>query len=267
MPDDNLDAVLFDLDGVLTRTAGVHLAAWTRTFDELLARREPRAAGEDLRPFSPLDYRTHVDGRPRLDGVRAFLEARGIALPEGRSSDPAGADTVHGVARRKNERFHVLLDELGVEVDPAAAPLLAALRAAGVRVGVCTSSKNGEAVLRRAGLDRLLDARVDGVVSETLSLRGKPEPDIFVACAGLLGADPARSVVVEDATLGVEAGRRGGFGLVIGVDGSGANAARLRRAGADWVVPDLAALSVEELRARMRVSTPSELRHEAGGAP
>src|SRR5690606_19806408 len=148
------------------------------TFDELLARRAS-ASGEILRPFSTLDYRLHVDGRPRLEGVRAFLSARGLSLPEGEPGDPASADTVHGVARRKNERFHARLDEGGVEVDPAAAPLLIALREAGVRVGVCPSSRNGEAVLERAGLAPLVDARVDGVTSAELSLAGKPAPDTF----------------------------------------------------------------------------------------
>lgn len=249
-PAPELDAVLFDLDGVLTRTARVHLAAWTRTFDELLSRRSP-APGEDLRPFRELDYRDHVDGRPRLDGIRAFLAARGIALPEGTSEDPADVDTVHGLGRRKNERFHALLDELGVEVDPAAAPLLRSLRAEGVPVAICTSSKNGKAVLTRAGLEGLYDALVDGVESAALGLEGKPAPDIFVTGAARVGARPARSVVLEDATLGAEAGRRGGFGLVIGVDASGENAERLEAAGADWVVRDLSELSVDALRLRL----------------
>jgi trehalose 6-phosphate phosphatase len=241
-----LEAAVFDLDGVVTRTARVHFAAWKQLFDDFLGRRPPRA-GEDHRPFDEQDYRAHVDGKPRLDGVRAFLASRGVSLAEGTLADPPTADTVGALGKRKNALFLELLDRLGVEVDGAAVELVRALRAAGVRVGVATSSRNAPALLRRAGLDTLFEARVDGIVGAELGLRGKPHPDAVLECLRRLGASaPERALLVEDATSGVEAGKATGFGLVLGVD-RGGNWLRLREAGADWVVRGLGELSVEGL--------------------
>ncbi len=243
-----LEAVVLDLDGVVTRTARVHFATWKRLFDDLLSSLEARTGGPS-RPFVDQDYRAYVDGRPRLDGIRAFAASRGLELTEGSADDPADARTVHGLGRRKNQLFAAALEELGVEVDAAAVELVRSLRERGVRVGLATSSRNARAVLRRAGLEGLFEARVDGVVAAEQGLRGKPAPDIFLACARALGAtSPERTVVVEDAASGVAAGRAGAFGLVVGVD-RGGNGLRLREAGADWVVRDLRELSPDRLAA------------------
>jgi alpha,alpha-trehalase len=242
-----LEAAVFDLDGVVTRTERVHSRAWARLFRELFGARAPRA-GEDRRPFEGADYIAHVDGRPRLAGIRTFLASRAISVPEGSAGDPPTAETVHGLGARKDVIFHQLLDEMGVEVDPEAVELIRRLRGAGVRVGMATSSRNAATLLSRARLEELFEARVDGIVSAELELRGKPAPDIFLECARRLGtSDPARAMVVEDASAGVAAGRAGGFGLVIGVDRAG-NWLALREAGADWIVRDLGALTVKGLR-------------------
>ena len=234
------DAVLFDLDGVVTRTAEVHAAAWKRLFDPYLDR-----------PFSEEDYQRYVDGRPRLEGIRCFLASRGLILPEGTPEDGAGAETVHGLGQRKNTSFLEALEREGVRVDAAAVGLLERLRAAGVRTAVVTASRNGAAVLRAGGLEHLFDARVDGVEAGRLGLPGKPAPDTFLEGARRLGVAPERAVVLEEARAGVEAGRRGGFGLVIGVRRSGPEGA-LVRAGADVEVTDLSTVRVEEGGAGMR---------------
>lgn len=240
------EAVVFDLDGVVTFTAWLHFAAWKDLFDGYLRARAERE-GAPFRPFTEADYRAHVDGRPRYDGVRAFLASRDITLPEGRPADPPDAETVHGLGNRKNERFHERLRRDGVDVDLEAVRLARELHAEAVRVGMASSSKNAEAILEAAGLGDLFDAKVDGVTSERLALRGKPEPDIFLACLERLGReDPARAAVVEDAVSGVEAGRAGGFGLVLGVDRGEAGIA-LREGGADWVVSDFGGITLERL--------------------
>ncbi len=219
---------------------------------EAALRRLPRPAraaapDEDCRPFSDEDYRAHVDGRPRLEGIRAFLASRGISLPEGTPDDPPGAETVAALGKRKNALYLELLDRLGVEVDDAAVALVRGLRAAGVRVGVATSSRNASVLLQRAGLESLFEAQVDGVVGAELGLRGKPHPDAVLECLRRLGPiAPERAVLVEDAASGVEAGRAAGFGLVLGVD-RGENWVRLREAGADWVVRSLAEVTVGDL--------------------
>ena len=242
------EAAIFDLDGVVTFTARIHAEAWKRLFDEFL-RSRAEAAGEPFRPFTDTDYRAHVDGRPRSDGVRTFLASRGITLPEGAPSDPPDAETVVGLGRRKDLIFRDLLAERGVEVDTDAVRLIRELRERGVRVGVASSSKNTALILEKAGLADLFDARVDGIVSEELGLRGKPAPDIFLVCLQRLGVcDAQRAVVVEDAIAGVEAGRAGGFGLVLGVDRGGHGIA-LREHGADWVVRDLRELSADRIEA------------------
>ena len=239
-------AAVFDLDGVITFTARVHAAAWKELFDDFLGARAERA-GEPFRPFTQNDYRTYVDGRPRYDGVRTFLESRAIELPLGDPSDDAERETMCGLGNRKNLLFRQRLAQVGAEVDTAAVNLVRELRSAGVRVGVASSSENTTLILERAGLLDLFQAQVDGIVSERLQLQGKPAPDIFLKCLELLGApDPQRALVAEDAEVGVEAGRAGGFGLVLGVD-RGERAIALREHGADWIVRDFAALSIAQI--------------------
>ncbi|HEX7079741.1 MAG TPA: beta-phosphoglucomutase family hydrolase [Gammaproteobacteria bacterium] len=237
------DAALFDLDGVLTRTATVHAAAWKRLFDEFLRERAERT-GERFVPFDiDADYRRYVDGKPRDDGVASFLESRGIDLPAGSPDDDADALTVHGLGRRKDGYFLETLTREGVEVFDASVALVRALRAQEVKTAVVSSSKNCKAVLETAGIDALFDARVDGVDLERLGLAGKPAPDTFLEAARRLRSEPSRCIVVEDATAGVEAGRAGGFGLVIGVDRAG-RSRELRHAGADVVVGDLGEIRI-----------------------
>jgi beta-phosphoglucomutase family hydrolase len=243
-------ACLFDLDGVLTNTAELHRVAWKQTFDAFLRDRE----GPDFKPFTDDDYFDYVDGRPREDGVRTFLASRGITLPEGTPDDPPTAQTVAGVGNRKNALFRSLLAERGVTAYPGSVRYLTAVRNAGLRIGVVTSSANGAAVLRAANLDRFVDARIDGKVIEEQGLRGKPEPDSYLAGAKALGVEPSAAAVFEDALAGVQAGRAGGFALVVGIDradrksqGSSdehaSYAQALRQHGADLVVSDLGELA------------------------
>jgi beta-phosphoglucomutase family hydrolase len=230
---DSIRACLFDMDGVLTRTATVHMAAWKRTFDEFLRATDPQAP-----EFTQLDYNRHVDGKPRADGVRDFLASRGITLPEGSPDDPPDARTVHGIGRRKNELLLTELEEHGVEVYPGSVAYLRAVKAAGLATAVVTASANGEQVIAAGGFADLIDARVDGVVTAREGLRGKPAPDTFLAGARALGVEPAQAAVFEDALAGVAAGRAGRFGHVVGVDRVGQGQA-LREHGADVVVTDL----------------------------
>jgi beta-phosphoglucomutase family hydrolase len=240
----HVTACLFDLDGVLTQTAKVHNAAWTETFNAFL-RARAEATGEPYRPFDPgPDYNRYVDGKPRADGVRSFLASRGITLPEGAPDDPPEADTVHGVGNRKNVVLLKRIHTDGVEVYPGSVAYLEAAAAAGLRRAVVSASANCREVVAAAGLDRLLEARVDGVFARERGLRGKPHPDTFLAGAELLGVAPANAAVFEDALAGVAAGRAGGFGHVIGVDRVG-QADELRAHGADVVVTDLAELLKE----------------------
>lgn len=243
-----LEAAVFDLDGVVTFTARIHEAAWKIVFDDLLRARAERA-GEPFRPFTSDDYRQWVDGRPRLDGIRAFLASRGISIPEGAPDDPPGAETVQGIARRKNAAFREVVGKGGVEVDVEAVRLIRALKRRGTRAGVASSSKNTPLILEVAGLDDLFESRVDGLESERLGLRGKPAPDIFLECLRRLGVrGPARAAVFEDAVAGVAAGRAGGFGLVVGVDRAG-QADELHRHGADVVIRDFHELTPDLLDA------------------
>ena len=240
---EQLDAVIFDLDGVVTRTASIHFAAWKRTFDGWL-RRRAEERGEDFRPFTEEDYRRFVDGKPRYDGVASFLASRGIALPWGDPDDPPDKVTVAGLGNRKNVYFQDELKEKGPEVFATSVRLIRALRARGFKIGLVSSSKNAMSVIRAAGIADCFDAKVDGIDVEAIHLPGKPAPDVYLMAAEALGAEPARAVVVEDARAGVEAGRRGGFGLVIGVARDG-DPEELRQAGADLVVADLGELASE----------------------
>lgn len=236
---DRYAAVLFDLDGVLTSTAELHFEAWKETFDAVLADQAPPAPRD--RAFARGDYNRHVDGLPRYDGVRNFLASREIVLEEGSPDDTADVATVHGVGRRKNDLVNRLIDERGVQVYDGSIEFLHDVRRRGLRTAVVSSSRNTPAILEAAGITPLFDGRVDGNVASERNLPGKPAPDTFLAAAADLGVPPARAIVIEDAIAGVEAGRAGSFGLVIGVDRSG-QAEALRDAGADIVVKDLAEL-------------------------
>jgi alpha,alpha-trehalase len=240
---DRLDAVVFDTDGVLTDTASVHAAAWKQLFDGYLEERAARL-GEPFRPFTEADYLRHVDGRPRYDGVAAFLASRGVTLPWGDPADPPGRETVCGLGNTKDGHFTAYLRDHGAKAFPSSARLVRRLRAAGLRMAVVSASRNMVAVLASAGLRGLFDAEVDGVEAARQGLPGKPDPALFLEAARRLGVVPARAAVVEDALAGVEAGRRGGFGLVIGVN-RGGQAAALAERGAGVVVDDLGELAVE----------------------
>jgi len=234
-------ACLFDLDGVLTQTAKVHAAAWKEMFDAYL-RERAKQTGEEFVPFDPVfDYDRYVDGKPRYDGVRSFLASRGIELPEGDPSDPPSAETVHGLGNRKNELVLALLKRDGVESYPGSVRYVHAVREAGLHTAVVSASANCKDVLEAAGISDLFEVRIDGVVVEQKHLRGKPAPDTFLAAAKELGVQPADAAVFEDALAGVEAGRAGSFGFVIGVDRTGQREALLEH-GADIVVSDLAEL-------------------------
>jgi beta-phosphoglucomutase family hydrolase len=233
-----IDAVLFDLDGVLTPTAVIHERAWKSMFDSFL---ESRANGGAWEPFSSEDYLASVDGKRRVDGVRSFLASRGIVLPEGTPGDAPGHDTVNALGNAKNEAFQRVLRSDGIEPYPGAVRFLAALAGSGIHAGVVSSSRNATEVLDAAGLGDRFDVVVDGNVATARNLPGKPAPDTFLAAAAELGASPQRSAVVEDAISGVAAGHAGGFPVVIGVD-RGAGHAALFEHGADVVVDDLTEL-------------------------
>jgi beta-phosphoglucomutase family hydrolase len=234
-------ACLFDLDGVLTKTATVHAAAWKQMFDAHLRERAERT-GEEFVPFDPkTDYGKYVDGKPRADGVRSFLRSRGIELPEGSPDDPPGAETIYGLGNRKNELLVRLIREQGVEPYEGSVRYLEAVRDAGLRRAVVSSSANCHDVLIAAGIDDFFEARIDGVVASRDRLNGKPAPDTFLAAARELGTAPGEAAVFEDALAGVEAGRAGNFASVVGVDRLG-QADALREHGATIVVSDLAEL-------------------------
>lgn len=229
------EAVLFDLDGVITPTAEVHMRAWDRMFNEFLTSRS------STEPYTDDDYYRYVDGKPRYDGVRSFLTSRSIHLAEGSPDDVPGADTVCGLGNRKNDMFNRVLAAQGITAYPGSVSLMDHLDAAGIAQGVVSSSRNADDVLRQAGIRDYFRVLVDGTVAETGELPGKPAPDTFLRAAELLDAAPAKTAVFEDAISGVTAGRRGGFGLVVGVD-RGAGAEALNEAGAHRIVTDLAEL-------------------------
>jgi beta-phosphoglucomutase family hydrolase len=234
-------ACLFDLDGVLTRTASVHAAAWKQMFDDFLRDWATRTGGEFVPFDAGADYDNYVDGRPRLEGTRGFIQSRGIDLPEGSPDDPPGTPTVHGLSNQKNDLVLRMLRERGVEVYDSSVRYAQAVRDAGLRAAVVSSSANTAEVLDAARISHLFDARIDGVVAAERHLAGKPAPDTFLAGAAALGVGPERAAVFEDALAGVEAGRAGGFALVVGIDRVG-QADELRRHGADIVVSDLSEL-------------------------
>jgi beta-phosphoglucomutase family hydrolase len=238
---DSVAACLFDLDGVLTKTAKVHAAAWKQMFDDFLAQRAHQR-GETFVPFDAIaDYDKYVDGKPRMDGVRSFLASRGIELPEGKPDDPPSEETLHGLGNRKNEIVLRLIREQGVEAYPGSVRYVRAVRDAGLHRAVVSSSANCHDVLVAAGIDDLFETRIDGLVAEAQHLKGKPAPDTFLAGARALGIGPSQAAVFEDAQAGVAAGRAGNFGIVVGVDRVG-QADALRQHGADIVVTDLAEL-------------------------
>ncbi|MFG1930457.1 beta-phosphoglucomutase family hydrolase [Mycobacterium sp. NPDC048908] len=238
---DSVRACLFDLDGVLTDTASVHKRAWKAMFDSFLRDRADQA-GEQFVEFDiDADYLTYIDGKKREDGVRSFLTARGITLPEGAPDDDPSAETVHGLGNRKNELFHQTLRTDGVKVFEGSRRYLEQVDAAGLAVAVVSSSANTREVLELTGLDKFVQQRVDGVTMREEHIDGKPAPDSFLRASELLGVKPAEAAVFEDALAGVEAGKRGNFGCVVGVDRVG-QAEALRRNGATVVVTDLAEL-------------------------
>ena len=234
-------ACLFDMDGVITQTAKVHDAAWKEMFDAFL-RDWSAAHNEPFVPFDPVrDYDEYVDGKPRLEGTASFLESRGIKLPEGEESDPPGKQTIWGLGNKKNELILKVIARDGVQAYEGSVRYVKAVREAGLRTAIVSSSANTEAVLKAAGVDGLFEARVDHQVAEARKLHGKPAPDTFLEAARMLGVDAAHAVVFEDALAGVAAGRAGHFGFVVGVDRVG-QAEQLREHGADVVVKDLAEL-------------------------
>ncbi|MGC2654160.1 MAG: beta-phosphoglucomutase family hydrolase [Mycobacterium sp.] len=238
---DAVHACLFDLDGVLTDTAGVHTRAWKAMFDDFLRKRADEK-GEEFVPFDPeSDYLQYVDGKPREDGVRSFLESRNIELPEGDDDDPPDADTVHGLGTRKNDAFQKTLHEDGVKVFEGSRRYLEAVKEAGLAIAVVSSSANTRDVLEIADLDQFVQQRVDGITLREEHIEGKPAPDSYLRAAELLDVEPGAAAVFEDAISGVEAGRAGNFGYVVGVDRHD-QGDELRENGADVVVKDLADL-------------------------
>lgn len=234
---EGITACLFDLDGVLTQTAKVHSKAWKQMFDEYLRDRSG-LTGEPFREFTPGDYERYVDGKPRRDGVRSFLESRGIDLPLGTPDDSRDAETIYGLGVRKNDLVTALIHDEGVEPYEGSVRFVERAREQGLHTAVVSSSTNCRDVLVAAGIEQLFEARVDGQVAEREDLAGKPAPDTFLAGARAVGVEPAQSAVFEDAEAGVAAGRAGDFGWVIGVDRTG-HAQALREHGADMVVQDL----------------------------
>jgi beta-phosphoglucomutase family hydrolase len=238
---DGVSACLFDMDGVVTQTATVHAAAWKQMFDEFL-RERARATGTEFVPFDPHhEYDAYVDGKPRLDGTRSFLESRGIELPEGTPDDPPGTPTLYGLSNRKNDLVLAKIAAGGVQVYQGSIAYIKAVRAHGIRTAIVSASANTVKVLQSAGLADLFDTRIDGIIAKERGLHGKPAPDTFLAAAQALDVPAAHAVVFEDAQAGVAAGHAGHFALVVGVDRVG-QAAELKAHGADIVVKDLAEL-------------------------
>jgi alpha,alpha-trehalase len=240
-------AMIFDLDGVITFTARVHAAAWKELFDQFLRERASKLH-EPFREFTiEGDYLNYVDGKPRYDGVASFLASRGISIPYGSPSDPPDANTICGLGNRKDNLFIRKIHEVGVDVDHDAVEFVRNLRQRAVRIGLASSSRNAVPIVRKVGIYQLFDEIVDGVVSDRLHLRGKPEPDIFLQCLKQLEThpEPDKAGIAEDAIVGVMAGHRGGFGLVLGVDRKRSGA--LARNGANWVIDDFRKITVDRV--------------------
>jgi len=237
---DGVTACLFDMDGVVTKTALVHSAAWKEMFDDFL-RQHAKDTGTEFVPFDSHDYDTYVDGKPRLDGTRSFLESRDIKLPEGSGDDPAGKATINGLSNKKNELVLAVLARDGVQVYEDTITYIHTVRAGGLATAIVSSSANTQQVLDSAGIAGLFDVRVDGQIAKERGLRGKPAPDTFLAAAQELHVPASQAVVFEDAVAGVEAGHAGHFAFVVGVDRVG-HAAELRQHGADVAVQDVASL-------------------------
>ncbi|OAM91654.1 HAD-IA family hydrolase [Termitidicoccus mucosus] len=246
------DAAIFDMDGVITKTAIVHSLAWKQMFDEYLRRRETR----DHEPFYEFtharDYLGHVDGKPRYKGVESFLKSRGIDLPGGSPDDQPGTETVCGLGNRKNEKFNQMIETEGVSLYDSTIALIRGMIHDGIRVGLATSSRNSATILKRTGIAPLFATVVDGIVSEELGLKGKPAPDIFTTACANLGVPCARAIIVEDAVSGVQAGASGGFAFVVGVARED-NARELREHGAGVVVSDLAQIDLVEINRLARI--------------
>jgi trehalose 6-phosphate phosphatase len=238
-----LHAGIFDLDGVITDTAKVHFKAWKNTFDALLPTKHL---------FSEDDYLHHVDGKPRLDGIVSFFQSRGMTVAQGESSDDASEQTVHGLAKRKQDLFLEMLTRDGVPVFESTVAFIRQLRAQGLKTAVVSSSKNCQMVLEQAGLQDLFETRVDGASLDEIGLAGKPAPDMFLEAARRIDVAPQHALVVEDALSGVKAGKAGGFGLVIGLDRQGVMGELFYQQGADIVLPDMQGISVAEAEERMR---------------
>ena len=261
---DDLDAMLLDLDGVITETAEVHAESWKAMFDEFLRERAARLSGQFV-PFDlDRDYKQFVDGKPRYEGVAGFLESRGISLPRGNDRDPPDKETVCGLGNRKNQLFLKAIRQNGVTTYPSSIDFIHKMRERGLKVAVVTSSRNGREVLEAAGVTHLFDAKVDGIVARECWLDGKPSPDTYLEAARRVGARPERAAVVEDAVSGIEAGRAGRFGLVVGISRDG-DPRLLQRAGADVVVSDLGDLDLGEAEAVDGKATDGEAVDAAAG--
>jgi alpha,alpha-trehalase len=261
-----IDAVVFDMDGVVTRTAAVHAAAWKTLFDDYL---EKRAAGSgaDWAPFdADADYRVYVDGKPRYDGVRSFLASRGITLPEGAPGDSPDVETVCGLGNRKNGYFIAEVERNGVQPFESTVRLVRRLQQLGIGTAIISASENASIILDAAGIGALFPVQVDGLVARRLGLPGKPDPAVFLEAARQLGSAPGRAIVVEDALAGVEAGRRGGFARVIGVDRTGHPQA-LRKAGADVVVSDLADVTTDPPTLPSALTCAADIARRIGTTP
>ncbi len=244
---DGVKACLFDMDGVVTQTAVVHAAAWKEMFDEFL-RARAESTGTEFVPFDAhAEYDAYVDGKPRLDGTRSFLESRGIELPEGKPDDPPGTPTIYGLSNRKNDLVLAKLAQGGVQVYEGTVTYIRSVREKGIATAIVSSSANTKQILDSAGLADLFDVRVDGLIATERGLRGKPAPDTFLAAATELHLTASQAAVFEDALAGVEAGRAGHFALVVGVDRVG-QADGLRKHGADIVVKDLSELLCKDAR-------------------
>lgn len=243
---ENFEAVIFDMDGVITQTASVHSKVWKLMFDDYLRLREINN-NELFIEFTHLnDYLKFVDGKPRFMGVKSFLTSRGISIPYGNPNDSPHTETICGLGNKKNELFNDIINQEGVEVFQSSINFIKELKTKNIRIGVATSSSNCNLILEKAGIMNLFETRVDGIVSRNFSLKGKPEPDIFKKACDNLGVSYIKSVIIEDAVSGVQAGMKGNFGLVIGVAREN-NENELRKNGADIVVKDLSEIKISTI--------------------